>query len=154
MKSLFIPKLDHLERLKRPYLHHRKQKIMLKLKDRDLSKLILIGDRLLIKPSKPTQRTDSGLYLPQGIHKKEELYTGYVMKVGPGYPIPAINDMDEPWKDKSEEVKYVPLQPKPGDLAVYLQKSVFELVFDNQDYVVVPHSALLFVIRDEELVGL
>jgi len=127
---------------------------MLKLKDRDLDKLILIGDRVLIKPTKPPAKTDTGLFLPQGIHKKEELYTGYVMKVGPGYPIPAINDIDEPWKDKSEEVKYVPLQPKPGDMAVYLQKSVYELIFNNHDYVIVPHSALLFVVRDDDLVGI
>lgn len=127
---------------------------MLKLKDRDLNKLILIGDRILIKPTKPPVKTETGLFLPQGLHKKEELYTGYVMKVGPGYPIPAINDIDEPWKDKSDDVKYVPLQPKPGDMAVYLQKSVYELVFNNHRYVIVPHSALLFVVRDDDLVGM
>lgn len=136
------------------YIFAPKTKQMLKLSDRDLSKIILIGDRILVKPSKPTNKTDTGLYLPQGMHKKEELYTGYVMKVGPGYPIPAVNDIDEPWKDKSDQVKYVPLQPKPGDLAVYLQNNTFELVFNNQDYVIMPHSALLFVIRDEDIVGL
>ena len=127
---------------------------MLKLKDKDLSKIILIGDRLLVKPSKPSQRTDTGLYLPQGMHKKEELYTGYVMKVGPGYPIPAINDVDEPWKDKTDEVKFVPLQPKPGDLAVYLQQNAYPLVFNNQDYVILPHSAVLMLLRDDDLIGL
>ena len=62
---------------------------MLKLKEKDLEKIIIIGDRVLIRPAKPKNRTDSGLYLPQGVHKKEELYTGYVIKVGPGYPIPS-----------------------------------------------------------------
>ncbi len=127
---------------------------MLKLNDKDLNKIILIGDRLLLKPTKPTQRTDSGLYLPQGIHKQEELYTGYVMKVGPGYAIPTVNEMDEPWKDKSDEVKYVPLQPKPGDLAVYLQQNSYQLVFNKQDYVILPHSAVLMLLRDEDIVGL
>ena len=125
---------------------------MLKLNDKDLNKLILIGDRLLLKPTKPTQKTDSGLYLPQGLHKQEELYTGYIMKVGPGYAIPTVNEMDEPWKDKSEEVKYVPLQAKPGDLAIYLQQNAYQLVFNKQDYVILPHSAILMLLRDEDII--
>jgi len=102
---------------------------MLQLKSKDLSKLILVGDRILIKPSKPTQKTSGGLYLPQGMQKEEELYSGYVMKVGPGYPIPAIQDIEEPWKEKKDKVQYVPLQPKEGDLAVYLQNRVYKIEF-------------------------
>jgi co-chaperonin GroES (HSP10) len=66
-------------------------------------------------------------------------------------PIPAISEVDEPWKDKRSEVKYVPLQPIEGDLAVYLQKSGWEIEFNNEKYVIVPHSAILILIRDEEL---
>lgn len=121
---------------------------MLNLNDHDLSKVILMSDRVLIKPSKPDQKTASGLYLPQGIHKREELYSGYVMKIGPGYPIPAIQDIDEPWKDKQDDVRYVPLQPKLGDLAVYLQKSVFEIEFKKIRYVILPQSAILLLVRD------
>jgi chaperonin GroES len=65
--------------------------------------------------------------------------------------IPAINEIDEPWKDKSDEVKYVPLQPKVGDEAVYLQKSGWEIEFNNEKYVIVPHNAVLMLIRDEGL---
>ena len=124
---------------------------MLRLEHKDLRKIILIGDRILIQPSKENQKTSSGLYLPQGIHKQEELYTGYVMKVGPGYPIPALQNIDEPWKEKREQVTYVPIQPQPGDLAVYLQKSAYEMVFNKQRYVVVPNSALILLIRDEDI---
>ena len=123
---------------------------MIHLKDKDLRKVILIGDRILIKPTRPNQKTESGLFLPQGIHRKEELYTGYVMKVGPGYPVPALRDEDETWKEKKDEVQYVPLQPKPGDLAVYLQKSVFEIEFNREKYVILPQSALLLVVREED----
>lgn len=122
---------------------------MLNLNDHDLDKVILVGDRILIKPSKPDMKTSSGLYLPQGLHKKEELYSGYVMKVGPGYPIPAIQDVDEQWKDKQDEVRYVTLQPKPGDIAVYLQKSVYEIEFKKIRYVILPQSAVLLLVRDE-----
>ena len=122
---------------------------MLHLEHKDLKKIILIGDRVLIQPSKENHKTASGLYLPQGIHKQEELYTGYVMKVGPGYPIPAIQDIDEPWKEKREQVTYVPIQPQPGDLAIYLQKSTYEMIFNKERYVVVPNSALVLLIRDD-----
>ncbi len=121
------------------------------LEESDLKKFILIGDRVLIKPKNPQDRTKSGLYLPPGVQENEKIHLGYVLKVGPGYPIPAIQDIDEPWKDKSEEVKYVPLQPKEGDLAVYLQKSGYEIEFKKEKYIIIPHSAILLLIRDEGL---
>ena len=76
---------------------------------------------------------------------------GYVIKVGPGYPIPAIQDIDEPWKEKKDDVKYVPLQPEEGDLAVYMQKNAWEIEFNNQNLVIVPHSALLMLVRQEDM---
>jgi len=121
------------------------------LEESDLKKFILVGDRVLIKPKNPQDRTKSGLYLPPGVQENEKIHLGYVLKVGPGYPIPAIQDIDEPWKDKNEEVKYVPLQPKEGDLAVYLQKSGYEIEFKKEKYIIIPHSAILLLIRDEGL---
>ncbi len=111
----------------------------------------MVGDRVLIKPKSPQDKTKTGLYLPPGVHEKEKIQVGYVLKVGPGYPIPAIHEADEPWKDKSDEVKYVPLQPKIGDIAIYLQNSSFEIEFNNEKYVIIPHNAILMLIRDEEL---
>jgi co-chaperonin GroES (HSP10) len=119
------------------------------IEESDLDKFIIVGDRVLIKPKSPQEKTKSGLYLPPGVQENEKIHSGYVLKVGPGYPIPAINDSDEPWKDRSDEVKYVPLQPKSGDLAVYLQKSGYD--FNKEHYVIVPHSAILLLIRDSEL---
>jgi len=110
-----------------------------------------VGDRDLVKPKTPHEKTNTGLYLPPGVQEKESIQSGYVLKVGPGYPIAAINEVDEPWKDKSSEVKYVPLQPKEGDLAIYLQKSGWEIEFNNEKYVIVPHHAILMLIRDEGL---
>jgi chaperonin GroES len=123
----------------------------LEIGEQNLDKFILIGDRILIKPKSPQDRTKTGLYLPPGVQENEKIYSGFVLKVGPGYPIPAINEIDEPWKNKSDEVKYVPLQPKEGDLAIYLQKSGWEIEFNKEKYVIVPHSAILMLIRDEEL---
>ncbi len=117
----------------------------------NLDKIILVGDRVLIKPKSLQDRTKTGLYLPPGVQEKEKIYSGFVLKVGPGYPIPAINDIDEPWKNKSDEVKYVPLQPKEGDLAIYMQKSGWEIEFNKDKFVIIPHSAILMLIRDKGL---
>ncbi|HEC44497.1 MAG TPA: co-chaperone GroES [Bacteroides sp.] len=121
------------------------------IEELDIEKFIVVGDRVLIKPRSPQEKTRTGLYLPPGVQEKEKIHQGYVVKVGPGYPIPAINEADEPWKDRSEEVKYVPLQPKSGDLAVYLQNSGFEIEFRKERYIIVPHSAILMLIRDDKL---
>jgi chaperonin GroES len=112
------------------------------LDEKDLHKLILIGDRILIKPKIPQSKTKSGLLLPPGVNENEKVQIGYVLKVGPGYPIPSVNDIDEPWKNRSDEPKYVPLQPKEGDQAVYLQNSAIEIEFNNEK---------LLLLRDEGL---
>lgn len=123
---------------------------MLHLAHKDLKKIILIGDRVLIKPQEESQRSPGGLLLPQGMERQDELYSGYVLKVGPGYPIPAIRDENEMWKEKNETIQYVPLQPQPGDLAVYVQKRAYEMIFNKEKYIIVPHSALILLIREED----
>lgn len=119
--------------------------------EKDLKKLIVIGDRVLIKPKVPQSKTKSGLLLPPGVNENEKVLIGFVVKVGPGYPIPSVNDVDEPWKNRSDEPKYVPLQPKEGDQAVYLQNSAIEIEFNREKYVIVSHSAILLLLRDDGL---
>jgi co-chaperonin GroES (HSP10) len=45
----------------------------------------------------------------------------------------------------------VPLQPKEGDQAVYLQSSAIEIEFYKEKYIIVPHSAILLLLRDSGL---
>ena len=123
----------------------------LELGEQNLDKFLMVGDRLLIKPKSPLDKTKSGLYLPPGVQSKEKIQAGYILKVGPGYPIPAVNEIDEAWKNKSEDVKYIPLQAQEGDLAIFMQNSGFEIEFKKEKYLIVPHSAILMVIRDDEL---
>src|SRR5678809_1748184 len=73
--------------------------------DNRLKKLVVIGDRVLIKPTRPDERTASGLYLPPGVQEKEKVQQGYIIKTGPGYAIPMPVD-DEPWKQDDDQVKY------------------------------------------------
>ncbi len=123
----------------------------LNLSEKDLEKIILVGDRVLVKPKNPNQQTSSGLFLPPAAVEKESVHSGYVIKTGPGFPIPAMTDDDEPWKEIKDEVKYVPLQARVGDLAVYLNKMGFDIEFKNEKYLILPHSAILMLVREEGL---
>ena len=118
--------------------------------DNRLKKLVVIGDRVLIKPARPDERTASGLYLPPGVQEKDKLQQGYVIKTGPGYAIPMPVD-DEPWKQDDEQVKYVPLQAKEGDLAIFLLSGATEVMYEKEKYFIVPQSAILMLEREEDL---
>jgi len=118
--------------------------------DNRLKKLIVIGDRLLIKPLKGDERTASGLYLPPGVQEREKVQQGYVMKTGPGYAIPMPVE-EESWKPDEEKVRYIPLQAKEGDLAVFLVSGATEVMYENEKYFIVPQSAILMLEREEDL---
>ncbi len=119
--------------------------------DNQLKKLIIIGDRVLIKPKNAMDRTSGGLYLPPGVQEREQVQAGYVMKVGPGYPIPMPVENDEPWRETEEKVKYLPLQAREGDLAMFLHKGAIEIEYSGQKYVIVPQSSILMLERAEDL---
>ena len=119
--------------------------------DNKLKKLIVVGDRVLIQPTKQTDKTESGLYLPPGVQEKEKIQSGYVIKVGPGYPLPLPADEDEMWKGKEEQVKYLPLQAQEGDLAIFLQKGAIEVIYEDEKYFIVPQASILMLERDEDL---
>ena len=116
-----------------------------------LKKLIVVGDRVLIKPQKETQKTNTGIYLPPGVQEKEKIQTGYIVKVGPGYPIPYPTEEEEEWKRHEEKVKYIPLQVKEGDKAIFLQKSAYEIKYEGEKYFIVPQSSILMLEREEDL---
>ena len=119
--------------------------------DKNLDKLIVVGDRVLVKPANPKDKTASGLFLPPGVAEKEKVQSGYILKVGPGYPVPVPSEVDEPWKANDEKVKYIPLQAHEGDLAIYLQSGSYEITYNNEKYFIVPQHAILLLVRDEEL---
>jgi chaperonin GroES len=119
--------------------------------DNKLKKLIVVGDRVLIKPATPHERTSSGLYLPPGVQEREKIQRGYVIKTGPGYAIPIPADNDEAWKPEEEKVKYIPLQVKEGDLAIFLLSGSTEVVYEEESYYIVPQGAILMLEREEDL---
>lgn len=118
--------------------------------DNKFKKLIVIGDRVLIQPAKPNERTETGLYLPPGVQEREKVQQGYVIKTGPGYAIPMPIE-EESWKGNDEQVKYVPLQAKEGDLAIFLLSGATEVLYENEKYYIVPQSAILMLEREEDM---
>ena len=109
--------------------------------------IIIIGDRVLISPDAGKDKTDSGLYLPQGLAEKEKVNGGYVAKVGPGYIIPHVADSSEPWASKRTETHYIPLQVRVGDYAIFLRKEAIEIEYEDKKYLIVPQSGILAVVR-------
>lgn len=113
--------------------------------------LIIVGDRVLIEPDEGHDRTETGLYLPQGVKEKEKVQCGTVVKTGPGYPIPDPAALEiEPWETPTVENKYFPLQAKEGDYCVFLRSAGIEIQFEGKKYLVVPHSAILVIKREKQ----
>lgn len=113
--------------------------------------LIVIGDRVLIDIDPRQDRTATGLYLPPTVKEKEKVLGGYVVKTGPGYPVHDPNAvLEEPWSGMTrQELRYVPLQAAEGDYAIFLKDAGVEIEFEGKKYLIVPHSAILAVVRTE-----
>lgn len=113
-----------------------------------VDKFIIVGDRVLLKPRDMETHTKSGLVLPATVKEKEEIQSGYIIKTGPGYPIPS-QEVDESWKNSTSEPKFMGMQAKEGDLAIFLKTHAHEIEFENEKYLILPHSAILLLIRDD-----
>ena len=109
-----------------------------------------MGDRVLVRVDEQEQRTEVGLYLPPTALEKENVQSGRIEEVGPGIPLPPKGDEDDvPWAESGSEpeMRFIPLQAQKGDHAIYARKEAVEIKFDNEKFVVVPHSAILVLIR-------
>lgn len=114
-----------------------------------MSELIVVGDRVLIEPQVGEQKTDSGLVLPASVAEQENVRGGHVVKTGPGYltPNPEYSE-SETWKQTDDPVRYLPLQARPGDYAFFLRKEAIEIRYEDTSYLIVPHSAILALVRE------
>ena len=112
--------------------------------------VLVVGDRLLIQPDKGDKTSPAGLYLPPSVIEKKEVKGGIVVEVGPGIPLGSPDDgINEPWKENKNEIKYIPTQAEVGDYALYLGKAGIEIEIEKKEYLIVPQSAILILIRDD-----
>lgn len=115
-----------------------------------MKRLLVVGDRVLVKPGEGDDRTKVGLYLPATAIDNQAVQTGKVVAVGPGTPMGAPADLnDEPWKIHSGEPRYLPIQAEVGDFAIFFRKAAVEITFEGEKYLVVPQAAILGLVRQE-----
>ena len=113
--------------------------------------ILVVGDRVLIRPDKGEKKSKAGLYLPPSVIEKQEVLSGIVVEVGPGIPLgnPGEN-IDEPWSvSNGSSIKYIPPQAEVGDMVLFVNKASIEVKIENEDYLVMPQSAILILIRDD-----
>ncbi len=113
--------------------------------------LVVMGDRVLVAPEHGEDRTSVGLYLPATAVDRQSVQTGRIVAVGPGLPMaePASLD-DEPWQIAKSGTKFVPLQAKVGDVAIFFRKAAVEISFENDRYLVVPQAGILVLVRSKD----
>jgi co-chaperonin GroES (HSP10) len=114
-------------------------------------RLVVVGDRVLIRVEEGEERTKVGLYLPATAADSQAVQGGTIVATGPGQALPAVEDhLDEPWKiSGGKDTRYVPMQARVGDYALFFRKAAVEITFDNERYLVVPQAAILTLARDE-----
>jgi chaperonin GroES len=123
---------------------------------RSKKRIIVVGDKVLIAPEEDSNRTSHGLYLPPNVREKEKVRAGYIVQVGPGFPVANPNYLDqEPWSTTPKEpVKYIPLQAEEGDYAIFLRDAAIEMEYETKKYLIVPQSAILVLVRPGPIEGL
>lgn len=113
-----------------------------------MDEIIIVGDRVLIRPDDGERQTKTGLYLPATVVDQDNVNVGQVVRVGPGYVIPNPEYSDsETWAPSKNVVRYLPLQAQPGDTAFFLRKEMIQFTFKEENFVIVPHSAILALVR-------
>ena len=116
-------------------------------------KIIIVGDRLLVRPEDGEERTNAGLYLPQTAVASRQARGGWVVSVGPGTPVVnAAEVMDEAVDAEGNleaPARYLPMQAQEGDYVLFLHKASVEITFEKKNYLIVPNSAVLALVRED-----
>jgi chaperonin GroES len=114
--------------------------------------LLVVGDRVLVRVEEGEERTNVGLYLPPTAVDNQAVQGGTIVATGPGLPMPSPDsNVDEPWRITSRETRFVPMQARTGDYALFFRKAAVEITFEGDRYLVVPQAAILALVRDDEL---
>lgn len=112
-------------------------------------RLIVVGDRVLVKLEEGEERSKVGLYLPSTAVDNQAVQGGRIVATGPGLPMPDLADYsDEPWRVGAREARYLPMQAREGDYALFFRKAAVEITFEGDRYLVVPQAAILALVRE------
>ena len=118
---------------------------------RENKRLIVVGDRVLVKVEEGEERTNVGLYLPPTAVDSQAVQGGKIVATGPGLPLPDPSESsDEPWRTGPRETRFFPMQARTGDYALFFRKAAVEITFEHERYLVIPQGAILALVRDDE----
>lgn len=117
---------------------------------RNGKELIVVGDRVLVRVDEGTERTKVGLYLPPTAVDGQPVQAGVIVATGPGLPMPGPDEnTDEPWRTGApRQLRFVPMQAREGDVALFFRKAAVEITFETDRYLVVPQQAILALVRE------
>src|SRR5919106_2782562 len=111
--------------------------------------LIVVGDRVLVRVEDGEERTNVGLYLPPTAVDNQAVQGGRIVATGPGLPMPDLAEPgDEPWRIGARETRFLPMQARVGDYALFFRKAAVEISFEGERYLVIPQTAILALVRD------
>lgn len=116
--------------------------------NRNDKRLLVVGDRVLVSVEEGEERTKVGLYLPPTAVDSQAVQGGEIIATGPGLALPDPLDSDEPWRTGPRELRFVAMQARVGDYALFFRKAAVEITFEGERYLVVPQSALLALVRE------
>ena len=112
--------------------------------------LIVVGDRVLVTIEEGEERSKVGLYLPPTAIDNQAVQGGHIEATGPGLPMPDPSEnSDEPWRVGPRETRFVPMQAKVGDYALFFRKAAVEITFEEERFLVVPQAAILALVRED-----
>lgn len=89
-----------------------------------------LGDKVVVKPAKVEEKTESGIILPGSAQEKP--HQGTVVAVGPGA--------------RDDKGNHIPLDVKEGDRVIYGKFGGVDLKYDNEEYVVLSEKDILVVL--------
>ena len=146
-KSLFAAILHLIKSFTTFVIYNQRKSEMKKGK----KEILVVGDRVLIVPDIGEDRSNSGLYLPKWAVEKESIQAGRIVEVGSGFPLPSPEEIEEePWKQRETQDDEDSLQAQVSDYVIFLRKAAIEIKYEGDLYLIVPHAALLMIIRDNE----
>src|SRR5919112_5252393 len=123
---------------------------------RNNKQLFVVGDRVLVEAEEGEERSKVGLYLPPTAVDNQAVQGGRIVATGPGLPMPDLGGADntgEPWRlgTGAREMRFLPMQARAGDYALFFRKAAVEITFEGERYLVVPQGALLALVREPDV---
>ncbi len=102
------------------------------MEERDV-KVAPLGDRVVLCPEEPPERTHGGLHLPSTV--RDELRRGHVLVVGPG---------------RYERGTRVPMELSAGQTVLYNKYSGIMVTFDDEELVIIEESEILAIVGSDQ----